>query len=99
MTKKEQGEQKAAQEQHRCPDLFFQHDRERSPDQEKAEKIDQHDLSRYGGRESRNEYRAKATIIKLLACQPDQTYGIEPAADFSKIFHPEVVFVNPNIEK
>jgi hypothetical protein len=34
----------------------------------------------------------------LLPCQPDQTYGIEPAADFSKFFHSEAVFVNPNIE-
>ena len=92
MTKKEQGEEKAAEEQHRCPDLFFQHERERSPDQKKAEKIDQHDLSWHGGREIRNEYGAKAPIIKLLPCQPDQTYGVEPAADFSKIFHPEAVF-------
>lgn len=98
MTKKEQGEKKAAQEQHRCPDLLFQHKRQRSPDQKKAEKIDQYDLSGYGGREGRNEYGAKATIIKLLPCQPDQGNGKEPAAHFSKIFHPEAVLLNPNIE-
>jgi hypothetical protein len=99
MTKKEQGEQKATQEQHCGPDLFFQHERERSPDQKKAEKIDQHDLSRYGGREGWNEYGAKAPVIKLLACHSDQTYGEETAADFSKTFHPEAVLVDPNIEK
>jgi len=90
MTKKEQGEKKTAQEQHRCPDLLFQHECERSPDQKKAEKIDQYDLSGYLGRERRNEYGAKAPIVKLLACQPDQGNGIEPVAHFSKIFHPEL---------
>ena len=98
MTKKEQCKEQAAQQQHCGPDLFFQHERDGSPDQKKAEKIDQHDLSWHGGREIRNEYGAKAPIIKLLPCQPDQGNGKEPAAHFSKIFHPEAVLLNPNIE-
>jgi hypothetical protein len=99
MAKKEQGEEQAAQEQHCGPYLFFQHKRDGSPDQKEAEDIDQDDLAGYLGRKGRNEYGAKATIIKLLACQPDQTYGVEPAADFSKTFHPEAVLMGPNIEK
>ena len=89
---KEQGKQQAAQEQHDGPDLFFQHERDGSSDQKEAEEIDEDDLAGYLGREGRNEYGVKAPIIKLLACQPDQTDGIKPATDFSKIFHSEAVF-------
>jgi len=99
MAKKKQSKQQAAQEQHRGPDLFFQHERNGSPDQKEAEEVDQDGLAGYLGREGRNEYGVKAPIIKLLACQPNQTHGVEPAADFSKIFHPEAVLVDLNIEK